>query len=47
MNRFRATAVKGPMSRTARIGTAWSQLLFSLGFFGVSVLLAGKFCLAC
>jgi hypothetical protein len=33
------------MSRIARIPSV--QLLFSLGFFGLSLLAAGKFCLAC
>jgi hypothetical protein len=33
------------MVRIARVPAV--QLLFSLGFFGVSLLAAGKFCLAC
>jgi hypothetical protein len=33
------------MSRIARIPSV--QLLFSLGFFGLSLLAAGEFCLAC
>jgi hypothetical protein len=33
------------MSRT--VHNPALQLLFSLGFFGVAVLAAGKFCLAC
>jgi hypothetical protein len=33
------------MTRIARIPSV--QLLFSLGFFGLSLLAAGKFCLAC
>jgi hypothetical protein len=33
------------MGRIARMPAL--QLLFSTGFFGVAVLVAGKFCLAC